>query len=109
MRIIVANDPRCYREVIAAAFSGARPEIELIMLESHELDEAIVRFQPDFVVCSRVSEILETRSAAWVLLYPDGQSLVIINVGGRRTETTDLDLDGLLLAVEHVERLGRTA
>ena len=64
MRIIVANDPRAYREVIAAAFSGARPEIELITLEAHELDEAIVRLQPDFVVCSQVSEILETRSAA---------------------------------------------
>jgi hypothetical protein len=108
MRIIVANDPRAYREVIAAAFSGARPEIELITLESHELDEAIVRLQPDFVVCSQVTEILETRSAAWVLLYPDGQSIVITNLGGNRTEATDLDLEGLLLAVENVESLGRT-
>jgi hypothetical protein len=67
-----------------------------------------VRLQPDYVVCSQVSEILETRSAAWVLLYPDGQSIVITNLCGNRTETTDLDLDGLLLAVENVERLGRT-
>ena len=109
MRIIVANDPRCYREVLAAAFQGARPEFELITLESHELDDAILRLQPDFVVCSRVSEVVETRSAAWVLLYPDGQRLVITNVGGHRTETTDLDLEGLLSTVEHVEALGRTA
>jgi hypothetical protein len=108
MRIIVANDPRCYREVIAAAFTGARPEFELITLESHELDEAIVRLKPDFVVCSRVSEILETRSAAWVLLYPDGESLVITNVGGNRTEADDLDFADLLLAVQNVEELGRT-
>jgi hypothetical protein len=108
MRIIIANDPRAYREVIAAAFTGARPEFELITLESHELDEAIVRLQPDFVVCSRVSEILETHSADWVLLYPDGESLVITNVGGNCTESTDLDFDALLLAVENVESLGRT-
>jgi hypothetical protein len=108
MRIIVANDPRAYREVIAAAVSGARPEIELITLESHELDEAIVRLQPDFVVCSQVSEILETRSAAWVLLYPDGQSLVITSVDGNRTVAADLDFEGLLSAFENVESLRRT-
>jgi hypothetical protein len=109
MRIIVANDPRAYREVIAAAMRGARPEIELIMLESHELDEAIVRLQPDFVVCSQLSEILETRTAAWILLYPDGESIVITSMGGNRTNATDLDFEGLLLAVENVEKLGRTA
>jgi hypothetical protein len=55
-----------------------------------------------------VSEILETHSADWVLLYPDGESLVITNVGGNRTEAADLDFEGLLLAVENVESLGRT-
>ena len=108
MRIIVANDPRSYREVIAAAFSGARPELELITVEADDLDEAIVRLQPEFVVCSRIREILETRSAAWVLLYPDGRSLVITNVDGRRTEADDCNFEDLLLTVQNVEGLGRT-
>jgi hypothetical protein len=108
MRIIVANDPRAYREVLSAAVSGARPEIELIMVESQELDEAIIRLNPDFVVCSRLSEILETRSASWVLLYPDGERLVITNLDGNRTEALDLDFEGLMLVVENLESLGRT-
>jgi hypothetical protein len=106
MHIIVANDPRAYREAITAAVSAAGPRFELISLEPHELDEAIVRLEPDFVICSRVSEVLETRCAAWLLLYPDGEHLVVINVGGNRTEMTDLDFDGLLHVVERVENSG---
>jgi hypothetical protein len=50
----------------------------------YKLDAVNGWFQPDLVVCSGVPEILNTGSAAWVLLYSDNQSIVIATVGGDR-------------------------
>jgi hypothetical protein len=68
IRILVANEPRCYREVIAAAVHELRPHAEVITVEPADLDRAVVYRQPHLVVCSRLTEVVETHSPVWVVL-----------------------------------------
>jgi hypothetical protein len=51
------------------------------------------------VVCSRLSEVVQTRCLAWVLLYPRGQPRVVISVAGRPRTVPDPGLDSLLRVV----------
>jgi hypothetical protein len=95
VRILVGNEPRSYREVIIVA-----PE---------DLDGAVVqrRPRPQLVLCSRLTEVVETRGLAWVLLYPHGEAHVVISIAGRRQTAPDLDLDGLLCLIDQTELLAR--
>jgi hypothetical protein len=108
MRIMVANEPRAYREVIAEAFRQLRSDVEVITAEPIELDGAIADLAPDLVVCSQLSEVIETRPLAWILLYPDGQATAIISIQGHRSTSAAIEFTGLLAAVDQAETLKRT-
>jgi hypothetical protein len=107
VRILVGHEPRSYREVIAAALYELRLHIEVIIVAPQELDGAVVQRRPQLVLCSRLTEVVETRSLAWVLLYPHGEAHVVISIAGRRQTVPDLELDGLLCLIDHTELLAR--
>jgi hypothetical protein len=93
VRIVVANEPRAYREVLAAAVQELRPQLEVLAVEPAELDGAVARLAPRLVVCSQLSEVVETRAPAWVVLYPEGEGRAVIGVGGRRTALNGGSID----------------
>jgi hypothetical protein len=105
MRIVVANEPRAYREVIAEAIRAQRSNLEVITAEPVDLDGAIVELAPDLVVCSRLTEAVETHPFAWILLYPDGQASAIVSIQGRRSMSEYIEFTGLLAAVDQAETL----
>ena len=107
MRILVGNEPRFYREVIAATLQELRPHLEVVIVEPEGLDGAVVQCRPQIVLCSRLSEVVETRCLAWVLLYPHGEARVVISVAGRRHTVPDPGLDGLLRVVDQTAFLAR--
>ena len=107
MRILVGNEPRFYREVIAATLQELRPHLEVVIVEPEDLDGAVVQCRPQIVLCSRLSEVVETRCLAWVLLYPHGEACVVISVAGRRHTVPDPGLDGLLRVVDQTALLAR--
>ncbi|MDQ3855611.1 MAG: hypothetical protein M3281_04365, partial [Chloroflexota bacterium] len=74
----MANEPRCYREVVAATLGALRPGAEVISVEPTDIDAELARLDPHLVVCSRLTEAVETRAGAWVLLYPDGDNSAVI-------------------------------
>ena len=67
----------------------------------------MVQRVPQLVLCSRLSEVVETRCLAWVLLYPHGEARVVINVAGRRHTVPDPRVNGLLRVVAQTEVLAR--
>ena len=107
MRILVGNEPHFYREVIAATLQELRPHVEVIIVEPEDLDGAVVQHGPQLVLCSRLSEVVETRCLAWVLLYPHGEARVVISIAGRRHSIPDPGVDGLLDVVDQTELLAR--
>ncbi|MDP9382347.1 MAG: hypothetical protein M3Q29_19855 [Chloroflexota bacterium] len=98
-RILVANEPRSYREVLAVAFEGLRPDTTVVCVEPDALDGEVERLDPHVVICSRLAEVAHARPLAWVALYPDGESRSIISIKGRERVTSDDVQLGCLLAV----------
>ncbi len=99
-RVLVANEPLFYRETMAATFRKLRPQVEVIVTEPSDLDTEVMRLTPDLVFCSGLSEVVETRSPAWVVLYPGGQTQVEMSVAGARTRTADLELRDLISIID---------
>jgi len=105
----MANEPRAYREGIAAVIGQLRPMVEVETVEPHALDDSIERFAPDMVICSKATETLKDRVRVWVELYPENGALSVANIGGRRMEYTEIQLPDLLSIVDKAEELAKTS
>ena len=106
-RVLVATEPRAYRETIAAALRGLRPSVEVVVAEPDELDAALACHRPHLVLCSRCAEAIGARLLAWVELYPGGMTRAMVNVAGRQTTFDDLPFDRLLAVVDEADSLAR--
>ncbi len=101
-RILFANEPRAYRDVLASAVSLLRPDAEVVVVEPEELDAAIGRCAPELVVCGRVTPGVEAGPHRWVLLYPDGHSFALVGCGHEWRKVPEVTLDGFLAIVAEV-------
>ena len=111
MRVLVANDPRVYREVIADGLKELRPLIEVSTAEPDELEREVARLRPHLIICSRsISTATQARCLAWVVLYPDGEDRA--DVGGARGRTSLLvgvGVNDLLWVVDETEQRWRSS
>ena len=105
MRVVVANEPRAYRDVMAGALRRLRPALEVISVEPGELEVELPRHAPALVVYSRCSDVVRASAFAWVLLYPDYQNQATVSIGGRQRTAEDLQFDELLAVVDETARL----
>jgi hypothetical protein len=101
--IVVANEPRAYREALAAALHELRPHLEVICIEPDDLDANVSHYRPRLVLCSRLTETVERCCNAWILLYPNRENRAVISVAGRRTVVNDIEFYHLLSAIDEVE------
>jgi hypothetical protein len=104
----MANEPRAYREGIAAVIGQLRPEVEVKTVEPGDLDSSIERLSPDMVICSKATEALKDGVRVWVELYPDNDALSVAYIGGRRMEYAEIQLSDLLSIVDKAEELAGT-
>jgi hypothetical protein len=101
LRIIVANEPRSYREAISRAIECLRPETKVVEVEPEKLDDELAGFEiPYLVICSRTGRTVERKALSWVELYPDGESFARVNISGVRFEKDDMRLHDLLSAID---------
>lgn len=96
MRILLANEPATCRDAIAVTLRVLHDDIEVVDVPADDLDTCTAYLAPDLVICSRVSEVVEMRVRAWILLYPDLERRVEVTIDGTRTCYEDLELDGIL-------------
>lgn len=104
LRMLIANEPRTYREVLAATFQRLRPDMMIQAVEPERLDHEVLCFAPHLIVCSQLTGIVNLDVHAWVVLYPDGQSIIISQIAGCRVTISDVSLDGLLDIIERIEQ-----
>lgn len=113
MRVIVANDPRIYREVIADALKGLRPLVEVVVAEPERLDQEVERMSPHLVICSRLSAAVRSGCLCWVMLYPDGEDRAEVGgpgmVGGAARLLAGVGIADLLSIVDETEVLCRAS
>ena len=105
MRILIANDPRAYREVIGAAFQALRPHLEVTVADPADLDAEIARLDPHLVFCSQLTDAVQNVPLAWVMLYPDGEARAEIYIGGQRIAVADIEFERLLAIADEAEQL----
>src|SRR3954471_9295394 len=106
MRILVANELCTYRETIASVFQELRPHVEVRCVEPDELDREIARVRPHMVLCSRLTEAVQSL-LAWFLLYPDGENHAVINTAGETVTLADVEFGHLLSILDKAELLCR--
>jgi len=76
MRILVANEPRMYRDVLATALQALRPHVAVMTSDPADLDRNVARFEPHLVLCTHLTEAVQTDCLAWIVFYPNGTRIV---------------------------------
>jgi hypothetical protein len=105
MRIVVANEPRAYRDVIAAAIGVLRPRFDVLEIEPDQLDGAVLRCDPHVVICSRRSATIAAGAFTSLVLYPDVVGGATMWQAGKPTVLDDVTFDTLLAIVDQVDAL----
>jgi hypothetical protein len=98
--IVVANEPRAYREALARAFRVRRPDVPVFLAEPGGLDRAVLDRAPAVVVCSALSAVVRTRPRTWIVLYPGGEDRAVLSVAGVRRTFVGVELDALLATID---------
>ncbi|HKH10023.1 MAG TPA: hypothetical protein VKA73_02655 [Rubrobacter sp.] len=100
LRVLVANEPRSYREAIAAVLREVRPAARIFEADPSKIDREVARRRPDLVICSRATPAVRDMVAGWVELYPEHGPLSLVYVDGRLSEVEGMDLLALLSIVD---------
>ncbi len=109
MRVLVANEPRSYREVIAAAILRLRPDCDVITVDPNDLDDVITRLRPEVVMCSRLTLTVLTDARSWLLLYPDGKSGAVWSLGGHHRPIAGIELSTIIALIDSTRRLAHSS
>lgn len=108
MQVIIAIEPRSYRQIIGRAIQALRPHLEVIVLEPSTLRAGVERLEPELVFADGPNTLAPTRRSAWVEFRPYEEPPVRICLAGRRWEMEEVELDDLLSIVDQTEELSRT-
>ena len=108
MQVIVAIEPRSYRQVIGEALRGLRPHIEVAVLDPDTLRAGVTRLEPDLVFANSPDTYGPNVRSAWVEFRPYEEPPARVCLGGRRWELEEVELEDLLSIVDEAEELSRT-
>jgi hypothetical protein len=103
--VLLANEPRAYRESIAHVFRQLRPNVEVMTAEPEELEDCVLRLAPEMVVFSEATGLVRERVPVWVELYPEYGQRSVVGVGEERSTIEEIQLSDLLSVVDRAERL----
>jgi hypothetical protein len=105
LRILLVNEPRVYREALAAAFQAFKSTAEVVTSRPEQLDSALESFAPHVVVCSRLTSAVRNNALSWVELYPNYAALAHINVAGKCSTMEGVELPDLLRVLDQTENM----
>ncbi len=106
VRILIGNEPRAYREVLAAALQELRPTARVELVEPASLDAEVTVRRPALVVCSQLTPAIRRNALAWILLYPDGEGRGTFGAGELERDLPGVDFDALVEAIDLTLSLG---
>jgi hypothetical protein len=112
MKLVVAIEPRSYRQVIGEVIRSIRPRVEVTILEPGTLGAGVRRLAPELVFADRPDtfgpEGGPTRRSAWVEFHPYEHPPARVCLAGRTWEAEEVELSDLLSIVDRTEELART-
>ena len=81
-RVLVAVEPRMYREVLVLALRKHRPDAEAVLGKPDDMEWVAESFEPDLVVGSRIPTPVRETARAWVELVARDGLCAEVSVGG---------------------------
>ncbi len=99
-RVLLANDPRSYREAMAAVIRKTRPDVEVETADPGVLDKRITSPTLDMVVCSEATGAVRSKVPVWVELYPEHGARSVASIRGKQEEYDDVQLPDLLAIID---------
>ena len=103
MRLLLANGPRAYRDVLAGTLEVLHPDFEILTAEPVELDEEVLRTSPHLVICSRITPTVESNAPVWIELYPGHTSGAVVDLLGEREAIPEMGFEKLLSTIERAK------
>lgn len=100
VRVLVANEPRAYREAFIGALHILRPTAEVVEARPEDLDKKAEEFRPDLVFSSHVSPLMDKAAFDWVLLYPEEEPSIMIFTQGGLSTVGNAELKDLVALVD---------
>jgi hypothetical protein len=108
MVVLIAIEPRSYRQVIGRTIQALRPHVEVVVLEPSTLEAGVARLEPDLVFADRPASS-SSGGPAWVEFRPYEEPPARVCLAGRTWELEEVELSDLLSIVDEAEELSRTA
>jgi hypothetical protein len=108
MVVLVAIEPRSYRQVIGQTIQALRPHVEVVVLDPDTLEAGVARLDPDLVFANRPDTSAPTGRPAWVEFRPYEEPPARVCLAGRTWELEEVELSDLLSIVDEAEELSRT-
>jgi hypothetical protein len=99
-RVLLANEPRSYRQAIAQVLRTLRPDLAVEETEQASLDRELRRGVPELVICSHATPMVRGNAPAWVELYTDDGPLSFVVIGKERSTVPGIELDDILRIVD---------
>ena len=107
MLVIVAIEPRSYRQVIGEAIRASRPGVEVGVLDPDTLGAAVGYLEPELVFANRPDTFAPNGRTARVEFLPYEHPPARICLAGRRRELKEVELADLISIVDETEELAR--
>lgn len=102
MRVVVANEPRSYREVTVEVLRQLRPDVEFELTDPAGLEDTIHRLPADMVVCDEATPAVRDHVPIWLELYPGGNARSTVSVRGVLSTIEDVQLLDIVELVDRV-------
>ena len=107
MVVLMAIEPRSYRQVIGRTIQALRPHVEVVVLAPDTLEAGVARLEPELVFANRPASS-SSGGPAWVEFRPYEEPPARVCLVGRRWELSEVELSDLLSIVDEAEELSRT-
>lgn len=107
MQVLIAIEPRSYREVIGETIQSLKPHVEVTVLHPDTLEVGVTRLDPDLVFANRPDTFSPVGRSAWVEFRPYEEPPARICLAGERRELEEVELDDLLSIVDETEEFAR--
>lgn len=99
LRIVVAIEPRMYRDVLAFYFSKQHPLADVVLASPETLWDEVKRTRPHLLVANMVPSELKEK-LYWVELCNDEKTVATISADGYSDVINDTSMEDLLGVVE---------
>lgn len=108
MKVVMAAEPRVYREAIGETIKSLKPHIEVAIVAPEDLKRAVSNLDPELVICSQPDTFTPESRPAWIEFRPYDEPAAKVCLGGRYSELEEVRLEDLLRVIEETEKLSQT-